>query len=233
MAHFISDRNENLTNKIRQLLKLSEKAGTYEEGQAALLKAQDMMIKHKIDLSQIKDAEEKHEVKDIVDEEFTPRKRNRWWVKQLAYVVAKNFKCTSYIKNFKNANCVCMIGLKEDVDVAREVFSYAGFEIEKFSKEYADAKCSSSFFFQDKSYKSGIKNDYINGYIAGLDAKFTEQVDKNGWGLMLVQDKAVIKAVEDKGFKKGRNAPVNNSNDGNAYKKGYHDGNSFGRKIGE
>jgi hypothetical protein len=233
MAKYIADQKENIVNKIRQCMELSKKAGTSEESQGALLKAQELMVKYNISLDGIKEAETKMEVKEIVDEEFTPRKRNRWWVKSLAYVIAKNFKCTSYIKSFSNANCVCMIGLKEDVDIAREVFNYAGLEIEKFSKEYTDTKCNNSYFFNDKSYKSGVKNDYINGYIDGLNTKFEAQVEENGWGLVLVQDALVVKAVEDKGLKKLRNAPVNNSNDGGAYRKGYQDGKSFGRKLGE
>ncbi|MDF2615458.1 MAG: hypothetical protein K0Q47_113 [Sedimentibacter sp.] len=234
MPKFISDQNENIVNKIRQCMELSRKAGTPEESQGALLKAQELMVKYNIDLEGIKESEKEKEVKEIIDEEFTPIKRNHWWVKQLAYIIAENFKCTSYIVNFYNANCIHMIGLKEDVEIAREVFSYAGFEIDKFSKQYAKEKADSSFFFNDRSFKNGIINDYIKGYLNGLNKKFKSQVEENGWGLIIVKDALVVRAVEDLSLAKpSKPAPVNRTGNKDAYRTGLKDGQNFGRKIGD
>jgi len=76
-----------------------------------------------------------------------------------------------------------------------------------------------------------LRNDYIKGFIAGLDQKFKEQVEENKaeWGLVLVKDKDLVVAYEDisKNFKSARASSVSSSGDRQAYSAGVKQGKSF------
>ena len=81
-------------------------------------------------------------------------------------------------------------------------------------------------------YNVGIKNDYIMGWLKGLDSKYQEQVSKNGWGLVLVKDPLVQQELNKIKLRKGQSSSVSHGNDRNVYDKGFEKGKSFNSPVG-
>jgi Protein of unknown function (DUF2786) len=81
---------------------------------------------------------------------------------------------------------------------------------------------------------SGIKNDYMTGFISGLDAQFKEQVEKHKeeWGLVLVKDKEVVQYYENLGLRKGAASSAKRAGDSQARSAGYKQGKSWSAPKG-
>lgn len=82
-----------------------------------------------------------------------------------------------------------------------------------------------------------LRNDYIRGFIAGLDEKFREQVEvnKEEWGLVLVKDTDVVERYNElsKNFRTARASKVSSSNDASAFNAGVKQGKKFNQVSGE
>jgi len=79
---------------------------------------------------------------------------------------------------------------------------------------------------------AGIKNDFILGWIKGLESKYQEQIDKNNWGLVLVKDPLVQQELNKIKLRKGQSSSIQRSNNNGAYTRGYQQGNSFSSPAG-
>jgi hypothetical protein len=220
--------DDKIISKIKNLLKLSENTNFPEESQTALLKAQEFMIKHKLEMKDI-GQEDKEEV---IEEGVTDVKKHKWYIKHLGSIIGDNFKCYCLIRNFKIKNQIVFIGLENDLKIAKEMFKYALNEIEIFSNKYLK-----DFFGDyvkseiDSTIKNSIKNSFIQGYLVGLNSKFKEQIQNNDWGLMVIKDKKVDDFMGKIKTVKQKQAAVNNSKDRHAFTNGFEVGKNFGSKI--
>jgi len=80
---------------------------------------------------------------------------------------------------------------------------------------------------------AGVKNDYISGFLSGLQAQFAEQLKQNQeWGLVLVKDKEVVEYYENLDLKKGKGSSAKASGDGQARAAGYQRGKSWSSPTG-
>lgn len=79
---------------------------------------------------------------------------------------------------------------------------------------------------------AGLKNDYISGFLNGLQAQFKEQVDKNNWGLVIVKDKEVVEFYENLDLKKGKSSSAKASGDSAARAAGFQRGKSWSSPTG-
>lgn len=114
--------NGKIIDKVKKLLALTGSPYA-DEAEAAMLKAQELLLKHGLTISEVETAE-KPTVKEVAGEEVsTGRKRSAWWEKILAGIIGDNFRCIAYYRRKKPG--FYFLGLKEDVEVAKEVFSYA------------------------------------------------------------------------------------------------------------
>ena len=83
----------NYKAKIKKLLALAE-SPVEAEAQAALLKARELMAKHKLSERDLKDVG-KREVRDV-ELEITCSKRRDPWIVNLSGVIAENYCCQGY-----------------------------------------------------------------------------------------------------------------------------------------
>lgn len=207
--------NNEIIEKIKKVLAMTDSPYP-EESQAAMLKAQELMIKNGLSISDIEDAG-KPKQKEVVDEIAHESRRIIWWKITLSSIIGNNFRCHPYC-----GYCgVFFIGIKEDVEIAKNVYAYAVIVIEQLSKEYAKANKIPGVDSRR------IKNTYIFGFLDGLRDRFAEQVNSECFALILVKDDAVIEAVENKDLSKGRKRKVFVYRDQNAAAVGYRDGKSF------
>lgn len=213
--------NESILIKIKKALALAN-SGDTNESQTAMLMAQRLMAKHGIELSEVEEVEE--QAKEVVDEQVTNRGRTPFWKKQLASVVAENFRCTNYNSRWGGKSIIRFIGLKEDVEIAKEIYKFAVEVLERTCNAYI----KNVVLEQGDADTYGLRNDYRLGFIKGLKEKYTEQVEKMDLAPILVQDMLVVQKVENMGFTKGVSSKVRRSGSQDAYNQGFQTGKSLG-----
>lgn len=210
---------KNIISKIEKLLALAGNNPSEAEAQVAMLKAQKLMAEHNLDMAQFKD--QPQEKKEAVTEYFKGY-HNTGWAISLAKVICDNFRC-----NLLRAAGygLVFVGLKEDVAICKAVFTFAANTLDKnmmkLRRQYRKQGLPTD----------GISGDYAAGFIAGLKAKYKEQVEENDWGLVLVKDALVEQKTQDiidpkRKAKAGKN--LSRSGDMGLYTKGYLDGKNLG-----
>lgn len=207
-----------LIEKIKKLLALSESSNE-NEAKSAMLKAQKLLIKHKLSMIEVKNYKlNKSDVKEkITNITFTKAK----WKGELADIIADNFGCYCYYKT-RGTNIVTFLGRDEDITVCNIVYEYA---IDCIKSSVKRLKYN---YVKNRKSTKGLENDFAMGFLIGLSANFEDQKEKNQeWGLVLVKDKEVMDAYENINFKNSLN--VNSSFQGHneAYLAGEKEGNQF------
>ena len=208
--------------KIRRLLALAESPNE-NEARAALLKARELMARHKLTEQDIREAEPQKVMRMLTG--TTCSKRRDPWCINLSAVIGENYCC----KAFRNHNKGCQtqtvgfIGFEDDVTLCTEIFKYAvdcvRSEVKRIKREYA-----------------GYSGDYIKrrcdsfgyGFTAGLSAASTEQTKENRqWGLVLVTPKEVQDAADRIGKPTQFRSRSQNGLFGNEFAHGYKQGQEF------
>lgn len=207
-----------IIEKIQKLLALSESSNIHE-AELAMLKAQELLVKHKLSLKEVKE----FKIEDSAIQEkrtnvtFTKAK----WKANLASLIADNFGCYLYFKT-RGTNTITFLGREEDVTVCNIILEYALDCIDSAVKKLKYQ------FIREGSSTKGLENDYALGFIKGIKQKFEEQKKANQeWGLVLVKDKEVTEAYNRIKFNRKVNTNINYQGHIEAYEKGVKDGNRF------
>jgi hypothetical protein len=281
MTKETDNKAENkVINKIKKALKIAEGSKNPEEAQTAMLTAQKLLAKHGLSMSDVK----MDEVKKEVTHEGIGLGKNLWYEKGLAAIIGENFRCYSYISHDRrNATRIVFMGLKEDVEIAKEVFGFAVNAVEHHARRYVEdykrklnekygmpdtkdmtieeiEKFASANYVRVNYYKNqygdneaiykmrltmalrkqivgniktaGIKNDFIKGFLKGLQDKFKEQVAKESFALVLVKDEVVQSAYNSIKFRKADQSSVKSEGSFKAYQQGYEQGKTFVKPSG-
>jgi len=216
--------DEKLLAKIHNLFKLAEGNTNPNEAQNAMLKAQQLMAQNGIEQSEVNQL---IKPKEVLSEQITESGRLSWWEKQLSLIIAKNFRCEIYIKKAKQGGSIVFLGLKDDVQLSKMIYNFSVIAIQNdtvnFVKQYKKYHVV---------YNVGIKNDFLAGWLRGLDSKYQEQVEKNNWGLILVKDPLIQQEMKNLHLRKGQSSSVSHGNDRNVYDKGFEKGKNFNSPVG-
>lgn len=207
-----------IVEKIQKLLALSESSNK-NEAQTALLKAQELLAKHKLSLKEVKEYKIFNSAikEKISSVSFTKAK----WKARLAGLIADNFGCYCYFKT-RRTNTIAFFGREEDITVCNLVLEYAISSIDSTVKRLRYK------YSRDGYNTSGLENDYALGFINGLREKFEEQKSKNQeWGLVLVKDQEVVEAHGNIKFKGKLNTSTKFKGFSEAYWVGRKDGKNF------
>lgn len=281
----MTQEREKVIEKIKKMLMTTtENGASEEEAQAFMLRAQKLMLKHGLSMSDIET--EGQAVKEVVEEPGSDFERRVWWKGRLASIIAENFRCYTFFTNYGNGMMrVKFLGLKEDVEIAIEVFKYASEIIPYHAKKYVNKRKKElekqagidfkkdfdttediiewaleqgylteiqvenlrfDFGHDEKIFKmrvimktkegmgitvngTALRNDYIAGFLSGLEDKFREQVQNNEWGLVLVKDKEVQNVYEEmsKDFRMSKASTARVLGDQHARASGYKQGKAF------
>lgn len=216
--------NSSARESIRKLLVLSADSGaTPDEKDAAFLMAQKLMLKHNIFEDDLKvDAKKASRMKEVYKKPATDYISLQFWHKQLAGVISKNFRCLYYYETWKVKKRIVFFGIREDTEIAVDVFDFVWKALEYHAEEYMDKRLE-----QDRSIRKSIKNDYMIGYMSGLRDKFEKQVNTEEFALVLVVPAIVVKQYDDMNMKTARGSKVTVSYNEHARSSGYADGNSL------
>lgn len=202
--------NEKIIEKIQKLLNTANDRGATEnEAMIAAMKAQELMAKYDIQMTDIKSFDNSDE--EIVEDAIDTGSGNKW-KRFLATIVARNF-C---VKNFWCGNDVVVFyGYKKNTDVAREVFKFLFNAGNRFANRYYMQKYNAGY------NTKGLKNTYLMGFLKGISSVLDEQCT----ALMLVVPKQVEEKYSERSasFKKTTRNIKFNDND-KAYGAGYSQG---------
>jgi len=217
----MAESNLDIITKIQKVLALANNNPSMEEGQTAMVLAQKLMIENNISMSDVSITEIK--IKEVVDEIIEESTKSKWWHSNLACVISKNFKCATYIhRNRKDGlTNIKFVGLKNDVELAKQVYLYAIKIISYNCKKYIISES------RTRISTKGIKNEYLLGFLQGLTDKFAEQIKNNNWGLIIVQDPIVQDVINKLHLKKGTRTKITTSGSEFDRKNGYKDGKNF------
>lgn len=224
------DKMKAVLRKVKKLLRLAG-GGKDDEGQSALLMAQRLLADNRLSMSDISMGESKEIQKNVVEGDGTEYTRLQWWMKSLANIIGENFRCYSYIRSYGRKTKIIFLGLEEDIAIAKTVYDFALSSI----KFHSDAYCKRNNIVGDRAKTMAIKNDYISGYLSGLQTMFKEQVAHEGWGLVLVKDALVVKEMDNMKLGKAKATKASRSGDDDAVSSGYEKGKQFStgrKKIG-
>lgn len=222
MPKKVINLNESIKAKIQKLLTLAKDA-TDEESQTAMLHARKLMLKHNIQESEL--ISDSVNNKTVVNERIY-RNKLIWWHRRLAQIIASHFRC-SYYKNTVDSyqSEIRFVGLEDDVQIASMIYNFARASIHYHSKVFLlrpEIK-------RKWKRKHQFKNDYIEGYLAGLNRKFHEQNNSESLELAIIQDALVIQYYNSLSLTSNNIPSPKKAGDDAAWQKGYHDGQKFER----
>ena len=173
---------ENMIEKIKKMLNLSNNNPSEEEGLSAALMAQKLMAKYNIHEDEVTLEEVKDEIKSMT----AALKHNsdfHSWRKPLGTLVAKNFRVKCYLDGKKD---VVFRGYKDDVKIAVEVFKYLYALGNRLgSKQYHE-------ILAETGSGKGVYNSFVVGFLHGAEEAFDEQCT----ALMVVTPKEVEEEYE-------------------------------------
>lgn len=206
-----------IVEKIRKLLALAGNNPSEAEAQAAYAKAQKLMAEYSIELSE----EQGKEIECIMMEATHPS--NNGYRKHLAVIIADNFRVKTFV-NGDNQK-VMFFGVKEDVEVAVEVFNHA-YKYSRRRGAYMERKA------REAGYSTrGVANSYWLGFCKGLKAILDEQCK----ALMIVTPEEVTQQWNERMQptmrRDTRGGVKMKGYDGSAYARGYEEGKEHMREV--
>lgn len=223
---------EKILDKINKILAKTQNNNSQEECEVAFLKAQEILLKNGLSMSDITTTEEE---KDVVQDGFEEIPKTEIKTKGcLAVIIADNFRCKFFVNintiNRKDKHVMTFIGLKSDVEIAKQVYTHVVDTLDNLTinffletKERIEKQSSAKYTMKDFKI---TKDSYTRGFIMGLDAKYKAQVKKNEWALMLVPDKAVEEELKNQNTTTHKLRKSKNR-DNEATYKGFQDGYKY------
>jgi len=166
--------NNSVVDKIKKLLALASNNPSEEEAKAAMLKAQELMLRYHIENPET--VEDDRVVAVFHD---LGARRKTEFVLMISVVVAKNFRCRTLHEGQK----VYFFGFDADAKAAMEVFVYL--------LTFGDA--AHQKFFRMNTLTPQTDQDWRYGFIVGLHEAFSS---RTGYALMTYVPKKVIEAVD-------------------------------------
>lgn len=217
-------------DKIRKLLALAQ-SPEEAEAKAALLRARELMAKHKLTEADLEEAK-KQAVRDVKTD-ITFSKRRDPWIEDLSAIIGENYCCKAYREHDYGSQTqrVGFIGFEDDVEICVAIFKYAvdciRAGVKAVKKEYAGFY---SWYIKQQCDSYGF------GFAYGIETALKGQdEEKHGeWGLVLSIPKEVQEASQHLGEEKFKAWTVD-AIDPKAYAQGYAEGEKFdpAHRLGE
>ena len=191
---------EQIVERIQKLLRLSEDGCNENEARLALMRAQELLMKHNIAQDELGDVSEVIEVEGLPACGRVPR-----WKYWLADVIADNFRCSTlrnikrWVENgrSKSSRNIVFVGEPVDAKIAASVYMKA--------LSYADTFCTyylrkTAILTLDRnltrSEAKSMSTSWRMGFVRGLSKQFCEQVIANNWELVIQTPRIVVEYVD-------------------------------------
>lgn len=206
---------EKIIEKIKKLLEMTEERGASEnEAMIAALKAQKLMAEYGIELTDIKD-ENQRVTEEICEEAVDTTLKGHFstkWKAQLACIIAENFRCKVYLCGTNN---VVFYGYKSDAKIAGDVFKFLFNTGTKLGVKHC-RQCK-----KEGKPTRGAATAYLLGFCKGID----EVLGKQCRALMIVTSPEVEESWKEKSSNfRSKNMKYNASSDTSHFEQGKIDG---------
>lgn len=183
-----------IKDKIRKLLALGTSPNE-NEAKLALLKAKELMIKHKLTEADIED--KNAELVHITSDEVTwTTDSGDIWIAELSSLIAENYMCIAAWRTprGRRTHQLVVTGLEQDARICTEAIAYAvGFvrgQIRILQRRHKSMNPKS------------VSKSYADGFILGLSIAFDEQREENPeWALVEVKPAKVQEYENELGHK--------------------------------
>ena len=220
-------------NKVKKLLRLADGTPYEEEAFSALLKAQEILLGAGLTMGEGGDLDDEEDEERVVQETLEDgMKSASTWKLLITQPICENFRVTPCVRaddygGSRMGSKLVLIGLETDVEVCKEtlMFAFGAFTecfrrfLTKWKKESSRGRKGS------RSLTMRIRNDYLKGFVSGLENRFREQVESKA--LVLTQDALVINYVNNLKTTNGAKRTLASFGDETAYSQGYRDGKSL------
>lgn len=211
--------DEKAKQKIVKLLALANDAND-EESMSALAKAQELLIQHNIDESEVFSFKQEQKTESVIDVVIYQGRPQKWFYR-LASIIAKNFRVRYYYVSGAPVE-LHFVGIESDVQVAQITFEYARGSASFCARQFLQLP----EIRRKYKRKWQLKQDYLEGYLRGLSETFRKQVLANGYALALQVPEVVQTAVKEIGLVPGKDTS-HNVKDREAFYSGYEEGVRF------
>lgn len=168
----MNEADNKIIDKIEKLIALSG-SDNENEAKAAMMKAQELMAKYEIEMSQLNP--EKQKERPVVG--YTSQSFRDDWVIDLSSLIAGNFRCRSIILSRRysgGAFRIRFFGFDEDAQISINIFNYAVKVIRKrmsvLRAIYTEA---------GREFGRNEKMNYVEGFNAGLHKNFEQQKQRS------------------------------------------------------
>ena len=201
---------EQIMEKVKKLLALSQSDCNEHEAISASLMAQKLLAKYNLDMKDVTGVEKEEEIEESMVEVGS----GNAWKYELAFTVADNYCCKCYA----NASIRFYFrGYRSDIMIARQVFAYLFSVCKRLGQAY-----ERDYRKNISSNASGVYNSYCSGFVQGVKS----ELEKQCRALALVTPAPVKEDWEKytKGFSSIDSGSRLSMSDYEAYEKGREDG---------
>lgn len=167
---------EKVKEKIAKLMSIADDPRASDnEVYIAMKKAQKLMISYNITKNEIK--KEKEDVEEYMFENMYPI-----YYTLIVSVIAKNFRCNSTYKPFRQKCYINLYGLRDDLDVAikicDKIFSFLKIKLKKYVKEFKESSYEAKMLMKLGATPDArvIKRSYCYGFSRGLLYQFEKNL---------------------------------------------------------
>ena len=192
----MSENNDKILAKIRNLLELAQDGGDDEESQTALLMAQKLMLKHKITQQEVDNIE----LEAIITKSLSVYKAIYWWEKVLVGIIADNFRIMYYLQSSRFPHQqrvqrkIVLMGYHEDVELAYHVYHLAVETMKYHAAQHLKA-------YKEVGALGEERRAYYQGFLDGLAERFKAQrqamVSENEQYALIIQVPTEVKQAFD------------------------------------
>lgn len=183
----------DIVDKIAKLLSLAESPNE-NEAKAAMLKARKLMAENKLRPEDIRSAETQKLMHETIGVTFT--RTMDPWKEYLATVIGNAYCCQGYMycEKGKRIHEVGFIGLEDDFQICKKIYTYAVSCVESKLADIAFSmrQCHTAIEIRNAQKAYGV------GFVKGLTAAYQAQNrEHQEYGLVLVKPREVL---EDAGM---------------------------------
>ena len=189
--------------RIKNLLDLASSPNEHE-AKAAMLKAKELMFKHKITETDLEVDKDQKIIQ--IKTKYTFTQKGEFWMSSLAGIIADNYCCKMFCDREYRAQklTIVFMGLEEDVKLCNSVFEYAVETARRIARQaLANNRNYKSYTTKQKSL---FKNSIATGFAIGVGVAFEEQKEKHqnekDWALVVTNTET--KNAFDKMFEEGK-----------------------------
>lgn len=211
--------DNTIVEKIQKLLSLGSSPNE-NEAKTAMLKAQELLLKHKLSMQEIQGYQPKGKVK-IFTSDF--RFRSSEWKPALMVVICENFGCIGLTIRELNTYRLAIVGKDENLEICFVILKYAISYVESRIRELKIE------YYKNNRSANGLANNYGAGFAVGLAMQYKEQVRSDtSYALVVQKDPEVEEFLDDLNIKQTRESTLEpDRNHRDAIIQGIKDGRNF------